>query len=128
MITKERVQQFQTRILKECGTGAEVTTVLHEMLEEAVEEVVFNINHRVMVKITPAGYAHLQKRDDEMRAQFPGVGVKWDEAVRRKRYADDHDGWTEWQMHDLMHTFGSVTTMGADVPFETEIILMPGSC
>lgn len=36
MITDERLQDFQTRILKECSTGAAVTIVLRELLDEAL--------------------------------------------------------------------------------------------
>jgi hypothetical protein len=35
-MTDDRLQQYQTRILKECSTGAAVTIVLREMLDEAL--------------------------------------------------------------------------------------------
>lgn len=81
--------------------------------------VLFNINDQVRVKLTEAGLALL-------RAQHEQMNIEWrrnDPFVPPKV---DADGWTEYQLWDLMFTFGQEMHMGnfGRMPFETTIQLM----
>lgn len=75
-------------------------------------DIEFNINEHVLIKLTDAGRKIL-------------------EAQHAKLYAPAHvpytppkevDGWSEWQLWDLMSTFGPCMHLGMhQVPFETTI-------
>lgn len=76
-----------------------------------------NINHDVKVKLTDYGreICHKQWSDTmtyfDRRDKFPYVPPK-----------EDENGWSTWQLWDLMNTFGEVLYMGnPKLPFETEI-------
>lgn len=75
----------------------------------------FNINHHVRVKLTDAGRAWHRKRHAEWFANAPHI--KYTPPV------EDVDGWSRWQMHTLMETFGDGVGMGRDLLFETTIEL-----
>lgn len=74
----------------------------------------FNINDRVRVKLTERGREVLrinhQRRYGSRATEFDTREVK-----------EDADGWSEWQMWDLMHEFGGSMYNGCSVPFETWI-------
>jgi hypothetical protein len=78
------------------------------MLREAVS---FNINNYVRVRLTARGIAYLKEFDLEWKLKYSA--------------APDADGWSRWQLHDLMNTFGSLLFPGSTIPFETEIELLP---
>lgn len=81
----------------------------------------FNINHMVRVRLTDRGREIHRARHDDLAARYelpypyvpPGV---------------DDDGWSEFQLWDLMHTFGADLVMGLPVPFETGIEFQEGGC
>lgn len=66
----------------------------------------FNINYYVKVKLTKTGRDIL--KNDPMRT------LSVDE---------DENGYSKWQMWDLMATFGKYIHMGGNLPFETNIII-----
>lgn len=74
----------------------------------------FNINHHVRVKLTALGRKHLSE-----------IGELWRLEPGHSNAVDDATGFSEWQLWDLMATFGPVLYMGGGVPFETEIELVP---
>lgn len=72
------------------------------MITKRRNEIPFNINYNVKVKLTKKGRSlakYLPKEDD--------------------------DGYTTWQLWVLMNEFGEHMIIGLDVPFETNIILIP---
>lgn len=71
----------------------------------------FNINDSVYVKLTPKGYAI--HRD----YWLPFTKDKYMPPSR------DADGYSKFQLWDLMYVFGSHMHLGCKVPFETEIVL-----
>lgn len=73
----------------------------------------FNLNHHVRVKLTPLGRDLIVRNHNEL---FGPHADKY--AVRR---VEEVDGWSEWQMWDLMAEFGRYLGNGRPVPFETEI-------
>lgn len=78
-----------------------------------------NLNEKVWIRVTPRGK------------------TIWDEY--EKRWADmltieprplppvDADGWSEWQLWEVMKTFGQYMVMGLDPPIEMTIQIKPKS-
>jgi len=74
----------------------------------------FNINEFIKVKLTPKGIAVLKERHRNLQRKFPKIGP-----FRMPQI--DADGYTEYQMWDLMNTFGESIGLGFNIPFETTI-------
>jgi hypothetical protein len=79
-------------------------------------EVKFNINDYVKVKLTKAGREELKRQHEELKLTFPKLS-EWQE---RKI---DADGYSRFQMHDLMSSLGILLTPCRELPFDTEIII-----
>jgi hypothetical protein len=76
----------------------------------------FNINHYVHVKLTDAGRKMHRVRYEAL------IGERLRDLYPYQAPEEDSDGWSRWQLHDLMNTFGLHTTVGCmDLPFETTI-------
>ena len=73
----------------------------------------FNINNYVKVKLTDKGREIVKKS----RVIYRAIGGDYSEV----EITEDSDGWSKWQMWDLMSTFGSHMYNGCISPFETEI-------
>ena len=81
------------------------------------QEIKFNINDYVRVKLTPYGISCLYKRYLKDREY-------WNKNNKFCVVTDD-DGYYETQLWCLMQEFGEYMTMGiGQTPFETEIILV----
>ena len=74
----------------------------------------FNVNHYVRVKLTPEGHRLLRKQHDEIYERT--LHFHKPDYVPPK---EDEDGWSQWQLHDLMFRLGSHCYNGCHVPFET---------
>jgi len=68
----------------------------------------FNINHYVFVRLTERG--HQVHRRSYEQLGIPAPEIK-----------EDVDGWSRWQLWDLMSIFGASCFMGPKSPFETTI-------
>ena len=75
----------------------------------------FNVNHYVKVKLTEYGHEILKDRHDELRKGIKNIG-------EYKRKVDD-EGYTRFQLWELMQKLGPYMKMGIKLPFETEIII-----
>ena len=75
----------------------------------------FNINHYVRVKLTKRGIGELKKQHIELRDMFKKIPDYKDPIV-------DEDGYTSYQMWELMLKFGHIMFAGTNMPFETEIM------
>jgi len=75
----------------------------------------FNINNYVYVKLTDFGRKLLQREHLELRIPFPF-----------KLPEEDQNGWSRWQMHDLMNKLGKHCWNGCQIPFETIIRIEMG--
>lgn len=75
-----------------------------------------NVNYYVRVKLTDRGRAvHRQNHQrlfGSMESKFPYTPP-----------TEDAEGWSEWQMWELMRQFGHACGNGFDVPFETDILV-----
>ncbi len=74
----------------------------------------FNVNEYVMVKLTDVGIAELKRQHEDLVEMFPKAGKFEPPKV-------DDEGFSKWQLHDLMNRFGHLMTLGGMVPFETTI-------
>lgn len=74
----------------------------------------FNINHKVRVQLTDAGRAALKKGHADL---FGPIAFKhpWTPPE------EDAEGWSKWQLWDLMQQLGHRCFMGGPVPFYTTI-------
>ena len=70
----------------------------------------FNVNSRVWVKLTPHGH-------DLRRRFFERLCLPDGKIPELKEI----DGWSRWQLWDLMNVFGQHMYNGCSVPFETTI-------
>lgn len=73
----------------------------------------FNVNNKVKVKVTEFGEQVLRKRHEEVNKHF----LESSEFQLEK----DGEGFTEFQLWELMSIFGEHLYNGAEVPFETTI-------
>jgi hypothetical protein len=76
----------------------------------------FNVNHHVRVKLTERGHQFLRERHRELFA-----GTRFENQYVPPEV--DADGWSRFQLWDLMNKIGPAMHMGADIPIETEIEL-----
>jgi len=74
----------------------------------------FNVNDHVHVKLTREGIKELRKQHKELRETFPKLH---EFNIPRT----DEEGYTRYQLWELMRTFGHIMFNGSNVPFETEI-------
>jgi hypothetical protein len=75
----------------------------------------FNINEYVKIKLTPKGKEILKKQHDAFTTSWE-IGLPSEFKIN-----EDEDGWSEWQLWNLMQVFGEHLFNGAEVPFETTI-------
>lgn len=75
----------------------------------------FNVNDYVRVRLTDEGRAIHRKEYDDLIAAYPKITHAY------TRPKEDAEGWSKWQLWDLMQRFGPYITMGMCPPFETEI-------
>jgi hypothetical protein len=85
------------------------------------ELIKFNINQIVRVKLTDHGRKIHRQQFRKFNAQFPNGTFKYDPPK------EDEDGWSRWQLWDLIETFGSHVGVCKLLPFETEIELDPST-
>ena len=76
----------------------------------------FNINDTVMVRLTEYGKAKHRESHEKFYKQL-GMNVEYTAPK------EDEDGWSKWQLWDLMSEFGQHISLGGRVPFETTIRL-----
>jgi hypothetical protein len=76
----------------------------------------FNINHDVRVKLSYSGRETLRRQHEELKRTFPKL-------PDFKERATDDEGYTKFQMWDLMSTLGPQCTLGKPSPFDTEILI-----
>ena len=84
----------------------------------------FNINDKVRVRLTDLGRATLavlRAQANEQIAKNWSLTLAQREPPRLPLAVLEDDGWSEWQLWDLMATFGEFCGMGRELLFETTI-------
>ncbi len=76
----------------------------------------FNVNDKVRVKLTDHGRQALRRRHADL---WDGISPHQYEPPK-----EDAEGWSEWQMWDLMESLGHMWYMGGPPPFDTTIQLV----
>ena len=84
--------------------------------ERGMNDVRFNVNNHVRVRLTDRGIAELRRQHEETRALFATIGPFVPPNT-------DADGYARFQLWELMSQFGPITSFGGALPFETEIII-----
>lgn len=87
-----------------------------------MEQIKFNINHSVKVKVTEYGYEVWLAHENKF-VQFSGT-IK-SVTIEELKAKQDEDGYTKFQLWDMMSIFGPKMTMGFENPIDTNIILLP---
>lgn len=77
----------------------------------------FNINNRVRVKLTPEGRA-FHAADHAMFNMRTGKNLPYNPP------REDEQGWSTWQLWNLMHTFGTEVCLGGVPMFGADIVLL----
>lgn len=78
----------------------------------------FNINEYVKVKLTPYGKQKLLEDHNEFWSQY-GIGYKHEFILPK----EDENGYSTWQLWLLMKNLGKYCNVGAELPFETDILI-----
>lgn len=74
-----------------------------------------NINDNVWVRLTPLGRHIDRAAHEDLRAHFPSIGPY---------KPAETNGWSKWQLWQLMSRFGLHCYVGCEPPFDTEISLV----
>lgn len=77
-----------------------------------------NMNNAVKVKLNEVGHAEMERQHNEL---YASVGLNY-RPFERKAVADD--GYSTFQLHTLMNTFGHMMTCGGEMPFDGLSILI----
>lgn len=77
----------------------------------------FNINEYVHVQLTDFGRKTLKDAFDKFDADMGNMGSPYIAPI------EDEDGWSRWQMWELMLQLGHLLVNGGPTPFNTNIIL-----
>lgn len=79
----------------------------------------FNVNHKVRIKVTERGREVMCKKidtlNDFLRTRTGAPLLPY------RELKEDAEGWSTWQLWDVIATFGESTGMGMPVCFETTI-------
>jgi repressor LexA len=78
----------------------------------------FNINDYVKVRLTDVGRQLHRKNWEDI---IPETPLKIEFLNKYQPPSEDNNGWSEWQMWDLMSEFGRYMYLNCNPPFETEI-------
>lgn len=79
----------------------------------------FNVNDVVRVRLTSLGRRTLAILNARKNEELAAAGSR----ARIPLAVVEVDGWSEWQLWDLMATFGEFCGNGSPLMFETEIEL-----
>lgn len=78
----------------------------------------FNINFYVRVKLTDEGRRIHRENWDKLFSLKPGFEYRPPK--------EDEDGWSKFQLWELMREFGESVGCGMECPFDTEIDILEG--
>jgi hypothetical protein len=74
-----------------------------------------NVNHYVKVKLNDIGIKELERQHKQLEAEYPMLGGF-------KKPNVDENGYSTFQLHDLMRKFGHMMRIGFDCPFDMDVI------
>jgi hypothetical protein len=78
-------------------------------------EVTLNLNDYVYIRMTDFGRQEHKRQYEELRKEFRYL-------PEDAQIKEDDDGWSRWQLYNIMNIFGHLLYNGAQqLPFETYI-------
>ncbi len=80
----------------------------------------FNINDYVCIKLTDYGRECLRQNWEALNKQTLG---KLAQVAPYQPKTEDKDGWSKWQLWNLMEELGPHISLGGRMPFEANIQL-----
>jgi hypothetical protein len=86
----------------------------------------FNLNDKVCVRLTDHGRTIVREKNESTIAMFHSLPNNVIEDLR-KPVKEDIQGWSEWQLWELMQVFGPYMFMGKKQVFKNNDILIKGS-
>jgi len=86
-------------------------------------DISFNMNGRVRVRLNQKGIDIMRHQHDELNNYIRSRGGK---GLRPFSADIDDEGYTSFQMWDLMERFGEHMTLGSEPPFHLEVIICGG--
>jgi hypothetical protein len=80
-----------------------------------------NFNSYVKVKVTPYGEGILKARHDDLNLK---IAKRGSEGLGEYKLKKDDEGYSRFQIWDLMDKFGNYMAPGYEPPFESEMIFL----
>lgn len=77
-------------------------------------QISFNVNEVVLVKLTEVGKQKLREQDEQFARES---GMKVSSSIPK----EDSEGWSRWQLWELMNRLGNHCYMGCQPPFDLTI-------
>ena len=74
-----------------------------------------NLNHYVKVKLNDVGIKELERQHNELAMKLPNLG-------KFQKPKADSEGYSKFQLHELMRKFGHMMKVGFDTPFDMNIV------
>lgn len=74
-----------------------------------------NVNQVVKVRLNDIGIKELERKHKQLEDEYPMLGGF-------KKPNVDENGYSTFQLHDLMRKFGDMMRVGFDCPFDTDVI------
>lgn len=88
---------------------------------EIMEYIPFNINNQVKVKLTDFGRQKLADINNQYAGLYKSHKIMVADDFKNN---EDKDGYTTFQMHQLMSDLGEFVGICSTLPFETEILII----
>jgi hypothetical protein len=80
-----------------------------------------NISNYCWVQLTEAGKNELKKQHDELNFKYKGLLGQYEQKK------EDLDGWSKWQIHEVMSNLGHMVISGGVLPFKPIIMIEPNA-
>ena len=87
-----------------------------------MKELSFNINNTIKVKLTDHGRDILNEYFSEISKYCAGIDIESDDVIS-SQYAEDEEGYTEFQLWDFMNIFGSYFRLGSPIIIQNNDII-----
>ncbi|WP_178137406.1 hypothetical protein [Tepidibacter thalassicus] len=84
-------------------------------------DVSFNYNQEVKVKLTQLGLKILKERHDRLNEELKSRGHK---GLNKFTVKIDENGYSSFQLWDLMNIFGEYMAIGCETPFDGNMIFL----
>lgn len=84
------------------------------------QEIPFNINNSIKVKLNDKGYKILLDRYNDLAKRVPSMDAR---TISYYKESADEDGYTVFQMWNFMSIFGKHSTLGSIMAYDSQILI-----